>query len=128
VKLWNQLKSWASFSEDEKEVLDRRAFMKGMMVTGAGLLVPGASLFDMGGRIATVCPRPDFELIGFSWVSNPLPPLVSELIVTDRRKLAATLTAPIRRRWDYSEMGKKVFSVEQVGNEIVSVDRVGATG
>lgn len=114
MKLWNQLKSWASFSEDEREVLDRRAFMKGMMVTGAGLLVPGASLFDMGGRIATVCPRPNFELIGFSWVSNPLPPLVSELIVTDRRKLAATLLAPIRRPLDYSSIGRKTFMVEEL--------------
>lgn len=30
--------------------MDRRAFLKGMMVTSAGLLVPGAAVIDMGAR------------------------------------------------------------------------------
>lgn len=42
------LEKWLSASDDEKVAIDRRAFLRGMTVTGAGLLVPAASVFDMG--------------------------------------------------------------------------------
>jgi len=46
--LFDRIKQWATTSDEERVELDRRAFLKGMTVTGAGLLVPGAAFFDMG--------------------------------------------------------------------------------
>jgi hypothetical protein len=45
--LFDKFKGWLGFSEAEKIQLDRRAFLKGMAVTSAGILVPGAVVFDM---------------------------------------------------------------------------------
>ena len=51
MSFFDRLRDWASNSDGEKVRLDRRAFLKGMAVTSAGLLVPGAVMFDMGRRI-----------------------------------------------------------------------------
>ena len=48
---FQKLRDWLSFDEDEKMLMERRAFLKGMTVTSAGLLVPGAAVFDLG-RVA----------------------------------------------------------------------------
>jgi hypothetical protein len=47
VGLFDKFKGWLGFSEEEKVQLDRRAFLKGMAVTSAGVLIPGAAVFDM---------------------------------------------------------------------------------
>jgi hypothetical protein len=48
VKLFDRIREWASSSDGEKVQLERRMFLKGLAVTSAGLLVPGAAVFDMG--------------------------------------------------------------------------------
>ena len=53
MNAWNKIRFWASFSDDEKMQMDRRAFLRGMAVTSAGLLVPGATAFDLGNRVVT---------------------------------------------------------------------------
>lgn len=45
--LFDKFKGWLGFSEAEKIQMDRRAFLKGMAVTSAGVLLPGAAVFDM---------------------------------------------------------------------------------
>lgn len=45
--LFDKLKGWLGFTETERVQMDRRAFLKGMAVTSAGVLVPGAAVFDM---------------------------------------------------------------------------------
>ena len=47
MKMFERLREWASSSDDEKMQMDRRAFLKGMAVTSAGVLVPGATVFDL---------------------------------------------------------------------------------
>ena len=48
MKFLDRIREWAGLSDDDKMQLDRRAFLKGMAVTSAGLFVPGAVVFDMG--------------------------------------------------------------------------------
>ena len=60
MKLFDRIKDWASFSEDEKVSLERRALLRGMAVTAAGILVPGATLFDMG-RVVKPEPQGPFN-------------------------------------------------------------------
>ena len=48
MSLFDRIKQWASSSDEDKVALDRRAFLKGMAVTSAGLLVPTVAFFDMG--------------------------------------------------------------------------------
>jgi len=48
MKIFDKIREWASRSDEERVQLDRRAFLKGMAVTSAGLLVPGAAVFDLG--------------------------------------------------------------------------------
>lgn len=50
MKIFDRIREWASTSDEDKVRLDRRAFLKGMAVTSAGLLVPGAAVFDMAAR------------------------------------------------------------------------------
>jgi len=62
MKILDRIKEWASFSDDEKVVLGRRMFLKGLAVTSGGLLVAGPTIFDMGRDI--VRPRiiePDYS-------------------------------------------------------------------
>ena len=40
-------------SDDDKVRMDRRAFLRGMTVTAAGLLVPKATVFDQGRIVRT---------------------------------------------------------------------------
>jgi len=47
MKLFEKLKGWLGLSDGEKVQMDRRAFMKGMVVTSAGVLLPGATFIDM---------------------------------------------------------------------------------
>jgi hypothetical protein len=48
MRLWDRVREWAGLSDAGKVSFDRRAFLKGMVVTSAGLVVPGAAVFDMG--------------------------------------------------------------------------------
>jgi hypothetical protein len=106
MRLWNQIKQWATFSENEKVQMDRRAFMRGMVVTGAGLLVPGATVFDFGSRIVKperVIPDIKQKLIS-DYFSSP----------EGRHKLAVSMIEPIRRRLDYNAIARKTFIVESL--------------
>ena len=65
MRMFDRLRDWAATSDTERVNLDRRAFLRGMAVTSAGLLVPGATVFDMLGpsprRLPpVVCDRPSF--------------------------------------------------------------------
>lgn len=48
MKLFERIRKFLDLSESEKVRLDRRAFLRGMAVTSAGLLVPAATIFDFG--------------------------------------------------------------------------------
>ena len=113
MKLWKQIKQWTRFSEAERVQIDRRAFLKGMTVTGAGLLVPGVSLFQM-------VPGPNYLSMGKVIVPNvPLTttPLIGFEDLKNRRY--ASLMAPISRPIDYSSIGRKVFLVEELPKELI---------
>ena len=51
MKIVDRIREWVGMGDDDKVALDRRAFLKGMVVTSAGLLVAGPTVFDMGRRI-----------------------------------------------------------------------------
>jgi hypothetical protein len=55
--LFDRLRQWAGLSDSEKVEMDRRAFMKGMSITGAGLLVPGVAVFDLGRGLRAEVPE-----------------------------------------------------------------------
>jgi len=48
MKIFDRIRDWLGASDEEKVMMDRRAFLKGMTVTSAGLLVPGVTIFDVG--------------------------------------------------------------------------------
>ena len=52
MKIFDRVRGWAFRSDDEKVSIDRRAFLRGMAVTSAGLLVPGATVFGAGRVVA----------------------------------------------------------------------------
>lgn len=48
MKLFQRIRNFLALRETEKINLDRRAFLQGMAVTSAGLLIPAATVFDLG--------------------------------------------------------------------------------
>jgi len=48
--MFDKFKGWLGLSEAEKTRMDRRAFLKGMAITSAGVLIPGALIFDLARR------------------------------------------------------------------------------
>lgn len=70
MRIFDRIREWASASDDDKVQLDRRAFLKGMAVTSAGLLVPGAAVFDMGrivrpeAPVPKMTPQDEMEIVG----------------------------------------------------------------
>lgn len=48
MKVFQRIRDFFALRETEKVNLDRRAFLQGMAVTSAGVLVPAATVFDFG--------------------------------------------------------------------------------
>lgn len=96
MKMFERLREWASSSDDEKMQMDRRAFLRGMAVTSAGLLVPGATVFDLArssrevdarafleewvdkidleSKLKEVIRMQDFELVSWDYVKESVTP------------------------------------------------------
>jgi len=108
MKIIATIRQWASRSDAEKVSLDRRMFLKGLAVTTAGLLVPTATLFDMG-RVVVADPFPNIPNLDKQR-------LISEYIKSahGRERLFASLTEPLRQRCDYAAIARKVFLVEEL--------------
>lgn len=99
------IKGWVTFSDTEKVALDRRLFLQGMAATSAGLLVPAATLFDMG-RVIVADPSANLDKQR----------LISEYLktVSGRKHLSECMTYPLRVRRNYAEIGRKIFQVEEL--------------
>jgi len=104
VRLFDRIKRWAETPDDDKVSLDRRAFLKGMAVTSAGLLVPGAAVFDMGTNYLSM-PR----------VFVPNVPLTETPLLTladIQAQRFARMALPIAQRLDYGSLARNLIVVE----------------
>ena len=109
MRLFDRLKRWAESTDADKVAMDRRAFLKGMAVSSAGILVPGVAVFDLG-------LSPNYLSMARVFVPNvPLTttPLLSLNDIKNRRfLLAERMIVPISQRRDYGSIGRNLFTVE----------------
>lgn len=108
MHLFDRLKRWAETSDEDKVSLDRRLFLKRLAVTSAGILVPGAAVFDLG-RAPRIL-RPGVL------TDEQKRQIIREHLATPARleKLARSLTQPLLKRVDYAAVGRDIFTVERL--------------